>query len=72
MDKIKNVLDGGTVEERLQEMKEFLGLTPEQSFEEIDDAWPIHNLTILEGNNLLCFAWLGSDRRCRLHADKMV
>lgn len=38
MDKIKNVLDGGTVEERLQEMKEFLGLTPEQSFEEIDDA----------------------------------
>lgn len=30
-------LDGGTVEERLQEMKEFLGLRPDQSFQDIKD-----------------------------------
>lgn len=30
-------LDGGTVEEHLQEMKEFLGLRPDQSFQDIED-----------------------------------
>lgn len=29
-------LDGGTVKERVEEMKEFFGLRPEQSFQELD------------------------------------
>lgn len=29
-------LDGGTVKERVKEMKEFFGLRPEQSFQELD------------------------------------
>lgn len=37
MDKIKTKLDGGTVEERLEEIKDFCDLSPDQSFDEIDD-----------------------------------
>ena len=29
-------LDGGTLEERIKEMKEFFGLKPEQSFQDLD------------------------------------
>lgn len=36
MDKIITVLDGGTTEERIAEMKEFFGLSPEQSFQDLD------------------------------------
>jgi len=36
MDKKINVLDGGTLEERIAEMKEFFGLSPEQSFQDLD------------------------------------
>ena len=35
MDKVTKI-DGGTLEERIQEMKEFLGLKPEQSFQDLD------------------------------------
>lgn len=35
MDK-KIKLDGGTVEDRVNEMKEFFGLTPDQSFQDLD------------------------------------
>lgn len=31
-----NVIDGGTLEERISELKDFFGLTPDQSFQEID------------------------------------
>lgn len=31
-----NVLDGGTVEERIRESKEFLGLRPDQTFQDLD------------------------------------
>lgn len=37
MDKKISRLDGGTIEERISIMKEFLGLKPEQSFQEIED-----------------------------------
>jgi hypothetical protein len=37
MDNKITVLDGGTLEERISEMKEFLGLSPEQSFQELPD-----------------------------------
>lgn len=36
MDKIITQLDGGTLEERLTSSKEFLGLDPDQSFQDID------------------------------------
>ncbi len=36
MDKKITVLDGGTLEERISEMKEFLGLSPDQSFQDLD------------------------------------
>lgn len=36
MDKEVNILDGGTTEERIAEMKEFFGLSPEQSFQDLD------------------------------------
>jgi len=36
MDKKIAVLDGGTLEERIKEMKEFLGLSPDQSFQDLD------------------------------------
>ena len=36
MDKIITQLDGGTLEERLASSKEFLGLDPDQSFQDID------------------------------------
>lgn|GEM_PF-3646148 len=35
MDKINFVLDGGTVQEQINEMKEFLGLKPEQTFQDL-------------------------------------
>ena len=35
MDKVTK-LDGGTLEERIQEMKEFFGLKPDQSFQDLD------------------------------------
>ncbi|MCC8043674.1 MAG: hypothetical protein LIO69_09265 [Oscillospiraceae bacterium] len=31
-----DILDGGTLEERIAEMKEFLGLSPDQSFQDLD------------------------------------
>lgn len=31
-----NILDGGTLEERIAEWKELLGLSPEQSFQDLD------------------------------------
>lgn len=38
MDKKLNLtLDGGTIKDEIRETKEFLGLTPEQSFEDIED-----------------------------------
>lgn len=37
MDKINTKLDGGTIEDEIRETKEFLGLEPDQSFEEIED-----------------------------------
>jgi hypothetical protein len=37
MDNKITVLDGGTLEERISEMKEFLGLSSEQSFQELPD-----------------------------------
>lgn len=37
MDKKITVLDGGTIDERIAEMKEFLGLSPEQSFQDFSD-----------------------------------
>ncbi len=36
MDKIIAQLDGGTLEERIKASKEFLGLTDEQSFQDLD------------------------------------
>lgn len=36
MDKNVNILDGGSLEERIAEMKEFFGLSPEQSFQDLD------------------------------------
>lgn len=36
MDKKITVLDGGTLEENIQELKEFLGLSPDQSFQDLD------------------------------------
>lgn len=36
MDKNITILDGGTLEERVSEMKEFFGLSPEQSFQELE------------------------------------
>ena len=30
------LLDGGALEERIAEMKEFLGLSPDRSFQDID------------------------------------
>ena len=36
MDKKITILDSGTLEERISEMKEFLGLSPEQSFQDLD------------------------------------
>lgn len=35
MDKVTKI-DGGTLEERIREMKEFFGLKPEQSFQDLD------------------------------------
>ena len=35
MDKNVNVLDGGTTEERIAEMKDFFGLSPEQTFQDL-------------------------------------
>ena len=38
MDKKLNLtLDGGTIEDEIRETKEFLGLSPEQSFEDVGD-----------------------------------
>lgn len=38
MDKKLNLtLDGGTVEDEIRETKKFLGLEPEQSFDEFED-----------------------------------
>lgn len=34
-DKTVNVIDGGTLEERVAEMKEFFGLRPDQSFQDL-------------------------------------
>ena len=34
--KLNITLDGGTIEDEIKEMKEFLGLTPEQSFDDIE------------------------------------
>lgn len=36
MDRNITVLDGGTLDERINEMKEFFGLSPEQSFQDLD------------------------------------
>ena len=36
MGKIITQLDGGTLEERLASSKEFLGLSPDQSFQDLD------------------------------------
>lgn len=36
MGKIITQLDGGTLEERLASSKEFLGLSPNQSFQDLD------------------------------------
>lgn len=36
MDKKITVLDGGTLEERVQEMKDFFGLRHDQSFQDLD------------------------------------
>ncbi len=36
MDKIKTQLDGGTLEENIAEIKEFCGLRPDQSFDELE------------------------------------
>lgn len=37
MEKVKfTTLDGGTLEERIAEMKQFFGLSPEQSFQDLD------------------------------------
>ena len=36
MDKINTTLDGGTVKERISEMKDFFGLSPEQSFQDLE------------------------------------
>ena len=36
MDKIITQLDGGTLEERIASSKEFLGLDPDKSFQDID------------------------------------
>ena len=36
MDKNITILDGGTLEERVSEMKEFFGLSPDQSFQELE------------------------------------
>lgn len=36
MEKNMNILDGGTLDERLAELKEFCGLSPEQSFQDIE------------------------------------
>ncbi len=35
MDKNITILDGGTLEERISEIKEFFGLSPEQSFQDL-------------------------------------
>lgn len=35
--KLNLTLDGGTIEDEIKETKEFLGLAPEQSFEDIND-----------------------------------
>ena len=60
-------LDGGTLEERIKEMKEFCGLRPDQSFQDIeifdeDDnevkkmVKPLHHLMRSESLNLSgCF-----------------
>lgn len=37
MDNKIAVLDGGTLEERIAEMKELFGLSPEQSFQDFPD-----------------------------------
>lgn len=36
MDKTITQLDGGTLKERLAESREFLGLSPDQSFQDLD------------------------------------
>lgn len=36
MDKKLNIIDGGTLDERIAEMKEFFGLKQNQSFQELD------------------------------------
>lgn len=36
MDKNITILDGGTLEERISEMKEFFGLSPDQSFQDLE------------------------------------
>ena len=36
MDKRMNVLDGGSLEDNIRELKEFLGLSPDQSFQDLD------------------------------------
>ncbi|MBR6336186.1 MAG: hypothetical protein IKR76_00480 [Ruminococcus sp.] len=37
MNKSMHILDGGTIEERIAEMKVFLGLSSEQSFDDLPD-----------------------------------
>ncbi len=42
-------LDGGTLEERVKEMKEFLGLRPEQSFQDLDvDVDEVENDSVIK------------------------
>lgn len=36
MDKRVNVLDGGSLDENIRELKDFLGLSPDQSFQDLD------------------------------------
>ncbi len=36
MDKRIAILDGGSLEENIRELKEFLGLSPNQSFQDIE------------------------------------
>ncbi len=36
INKNKVILDGGTLNERIAEMKDFLGLKPDQSFQDLD------------------------------------
>ena len=37
MEKINLKLDGATLEDEINETKDFLGLSPEQSFDDIED-----------------------------------